>query len=95
MTLLTPRTNPNARTTTSVSSAPAAAYDTAAAAPDEAEISSLLQPPHDIEPAPLRVGHGFDIHRLVPLSEADQLVVIGGVVLDHEGHCLSLGRLRS
>lgn len=55
----------------------------AAAAAEEAEISSLLRPAYDIEPIPLRIGHGFDIHRMVPLPEAGQPVVIGGVVIDH------------
>ncbi|KAL7547209.1 hypothetical protein ACHAWF_010532 [Thalassiosira exigua] len=50
----------------------------------EAEISSLLRPSYDIEPIPLRIGHGFDIHRMVPLSEAGQPVVIGGVTIEHE-----------
>jgi 2-C-methyl-D-erythritol 2,4-cyclodiphosphate synthase len=48
-----------------------------------AEISSLLRPSYDIEPIPLRIGHGFDIHKMVPLSEAGQPVVIGGVTIDH------------
>ena len=50
----------------------------------EAEISSLLRPSYPIEPIPLRIGHGFDIHKMVPLSEAGQPVVIGGVIIDHE-----------
>jgi len=50
----------------------------------EAEISSILRPSYDIEPIPLRIGHGFDIHRMAPLSEAGQPVVIGGVVIDHK-----------
>lgn len=48
-----------------------------------AEISSLLRPSYDIEPIPLRIGHGFDIHKMVPLSEAGQPVVVGGVTIDH------------
>eukprot|EP00571_Detonula_confervacea_P013768 CAMPEP_0172299938 /NCGR_PEP_ID=MMETSP1058-20130122/2128_1 /TAXON_ID=83371 /ORGANISM="Detonula confervacea, Strain CCMP 353" /LENGTH=270 /DNA_ID=CAMNT_0013009559 /DNA_START=30 /DNA_END=842 /DNA_ORIENTATION=- len=51
---------------------------------EEAEISSLLRPSYKIEPIPLRIGHGFDIHKMVPLSEAGQPIVIGGVVIDHE-----------
>eukprot|EP00970_Alexandrium_tamarense_P009695 scaffold1942_cov197-Alexandrium_tamarense.AAC.27 len=50
----------------------------------EAEISSILRPSYAIESIPLRIGHGFDIHRMVPLEEAGQPVVIGGVVIDHE-----------
>ncbi|KAL3790539.1 hypothetical protein HJC23_007688 [Cyclotella cryptica] len=48
------------------------------------EISSILRPSYDIEPIPLRIGHGFDIHRMAPIEEAGQPVVIGGVVIDHE-----------
>lgn len=51
---------------------------------EEAEISGLLRPSYKIEPIPLRIGHGFDIHKMVPLSEAGQPVVIGGVIIDHE-----------
>lgn len=50
----------------------------------EAEISSILRPSYAIEPIPLRIGHGFDIHKMVPYEEAGQPVVIGGVVIDHE-----------
>jgi 2-C-methyl-D-erythritol 2,4-cyclodiphosphate synthase len=37
-----------------------------------------------VERLPLRIGHGFDIHRLAPLDEAGQPVVIAGVVIDHD-----------
>jgi 2-C-methyl-D-erythritol 2,4-cyclodiphosphate synthase len=43
----------------------------------------LLRPSYAIEKIPLRIGHGFDIHRMAPLAEAGQPVVIGGVVIDH------------
>jgi 2-C-methyl-D-erythritol 2,4-cyclodiphosphate synthase len=49
----------------------------------DSEISSLLRPPYEIEPIPLRIGHGFDIHRMVPYSEAGQPLIVGGVVIDH------------
>jgi 2-C-methyl-D-erythritol 2,4-cyclodiphosphate synthase len=49
----------------------------------DSEISSLLRPPYEIEPIPLRIGHGFDIHRMVPYSEAKQPLVVGGVIIDH------------
>lgn len=51
---------------------------------EEEEISSILRPSYPIEPLPLRIGHGFDIHRMVPLSEAGQPIIIGGVVITHE-----------
>ncbi|EEC48228.1 predicted protein [Phaeodactylum tricornutum CCAP 1055/1] len=40
----------------------------------------LLRPSYAIEKIPLRIGHGFDIHRMAPLAEAGQPVVIGGVL---------------
>ena len=61
----------------------AAAASAPAPADDDREISSLLRPPYEIEPIPLRIGHGFDIHRMVPYSEAKQPIVVGGVVIDH------------
>ncbi|KAL7474550.1 hypothetical protein ACHAW6_000522 [Cyclotella cf. meneghiniana] len=48
------------------------------------EISSILRPSYEIEPIPFRIGHGFDIHRMAPIEEAGQPVVIGGVVIDHD-----------
>lgn len=51
---------------------------------EEAEISAILRPSYPIEPIPLRIGHGFDIHKMVPLSEAGQPIVVGGVVIEHE-----------
>jgi len=65
-------------------SSPLYAADAATAVEEEEEISSILRPSYPIEPIPLRIGHGFDIHRMVPFEEAGQPVVIGGVVIDHE-----------
>lgn len=50
---------------------------------EKAEIDSLLRPSYNIERIPLRIGHGFDIHKMVPYEEAGQPVVIGGVTIDH------------
>lgn len=55
-----------------------------AAASDETSSDDILKPSYDIEPIPLRIGHGFDIHRMAPLEEAGQPVVIGGVVIPHK-----------
>uniref|UniRef100_A0A7S1UN79 2-C-methyl-D-erythritol 2,4-cyclodiphosphate synthase n=1 Tax=Grammatophora oceanica TaxID=210454 RepID=A0A7S1UN79_9STRA len=44
----------------------------------------LMKPAYEIEPIPVRIGHGFDIHRMAPLEEAGQPVVIGGVTVDHK-----------
>jgi hypothetical protein len=44
---------------------------------------SLLKPTYDIEAIPIRIGHGFDIHRMAPIQEAGQPVVIGGVEIIH------------
>ena len=61
----------------------AAAKDDEDDAVADSEISSLLRPPYEIEPIPLRIGHGFDIHRMVPYCEAKQPLVVGGVIIDH------------
>ena len=37
---------------------------------------SVLTPP--------RIGHGFAIHRMVPLREAEQPIIIGGYGITHE-----------
>lgn len=44
----------------------------------------LLKPAYDIEPITIRIGHGFDIHRMAPIEEAGQPVVIGGVEITHK-----------
>lgn len=55
----------------------------------------ILKPSYEIEPLPMRIGHGFDIHRMAPIDDAGQPVVIGGVTIDHKDqkvrHCLYLG----
>lgn len=50
----------------------------------ETETDDMLKPSYEIEPIPTRIGHGFDIHRLAPVEEAGQPVVIGGVVVTHK-----------
>ena len=50
----------------------------------------ILKPKYEIEPLSLRVGHGFDIHRMAPLEEAGQPVVIGGVTIPHKDQKVSL-----
>lgn len=52
----------------------------------------LLKPSYDIEPIPVRIGHGFDIHRMAPIEEAGQPVVIGGVTITHKDQ--KVGRRR-
>ena len=49
----------------------------------ETNTKDLLQPAYEVEKIPLRIGHGFDIHRMAPLPDAGQPIVIGGVVIDH------------
>ena len=43
----------------------------------------LLQPTYEIEKIPLRIGHGFDIHRMVPFAVAGQPIIVGGVEITH------------
>lgn len=59
----------------------------------------LLRPDYEIEKTAIRIGHGFDIHRMLPLEEAGQPVIIGGIVIEHtdqkwldvEGHYVEKG----
>mmetsp|Transcript_18795 Transcript_18795/g.26465 ORF Transcript_18795/g.26465 Transcript_18795/m.26465 type:complete len:246 (-) Transcript_18795:219-956(-) len=44
----------------------------------------ILKRNYEIEHLPIRIGHGFDIHRMAPLEEAGQPVVIGGVTITHK-----------
>ncbi|KAL3926682.1 MAG: hypothetical protein SGBAC_013376 [Bacillariaceae sp.] len=44
----------------------------------------LLNPSYEIAPLAIRIGHGFDIHRMAPLEEAKQPVIIGGVEITHK-----------
>jgi hypothetical protein len=55
----------------------------------------ILKPPYEIEPIPTRIGHGFDIHRMAPIEEAGQPIVIGGVVIPHSDQKVSWCSLRS
>lgn len=57
---------------------------------EEGDNDDILKPKYEIEPLPLRVGHGFDIHRMAPLEEAGQPVVIGGVTIPHKDQKVSL-----
>jgi 2-C-methyl-D-erythritol 2,4-cyclodiphosphate synthase len=47
------------------------------------QTDDLLKPSYDIETIPMRIGHGFDIHRMAPVEEAGQPIVIAGVKIDH------------
>ena len=49
----------------------------------------ILKPKYEIEPIPIRIGHGFDIHRMAPLEEAGQPIVIGGVEIPHKDQKVS------
>jgi len=63
------------------------ASSSSAAASSSSAISStddLLRPSYEIESIATRIGHGFDIHRMAPLKEAGQPVVIGGVEILHK-----------
>lgn len=47
------------------------------------DTDDLLKPSYDIEPLQVRIGHGFDIHRMAPIQDAGQPIVIGGVEITH------------
>eukprot|EP00536_Pseudo-nitzschia_multiseries_P006413 jgi/Psemu1/193010/e_gw1.135.77.1 len=74
-----------AGTTTATATATTCAKSTLTSLRSTAETSTddLLKPAYEIEPIALRIGHGFDIHRMAPLEEAGQPVVIGGVEIPH------------
>ena len=59
---------------------PSTSTDTSESSPST---DDLLQPSYDVEKIPLRIGHGFDIHRMVPFDVAGQPIVIGGVEITH------------
>ena len=48
------------------------------------ETDDILKPKYEIESIPIRIGHGFDIHRMSPIEEAGQPVIIGGVEITHK-----------
>jgi len=49
-----------------------------------ATADDVLSPSYEIEPVTIRIGHGFDIHRMSPIEQAGQPVVIGGVTIEHK-----------
>ena len=49
----------------------------------------ITNPSYEIEQIPVRIGHGFDIHRMAPIEEAGQPVVIGGVEIPHKDQKVS------
>lgn len=51
--------------------------------PSQSSADLAVSPSYPIERLPLRIGHGFDIHRLAPLSKAGQPLVISGVTITH------------
>ncbi|MGV1097794.1 2-C-methyl-D-erythritol 4-phosphate cytidylyltransferase [Thiovibrio sp. JS02] len=48
--------------------------------PDDLRIAEALLMNNPVTPARLRIGHGFDAHRLVP----DRALVLGGLTIPHE-----------
>ena len=69
-----------------VRSPPSTTYSFLAAFTADVDVDAddILKPSYEIEPLPFRIGHGFDIHRMAPLEEAGQPVVIGGVEIPHK-----------
>jgi 2-C-methyl-D-erythritol 2,4-cyclodiphosphate synthase len=60
-----------------------ATWSSSAPETSSSSAEDLLKPSYEIEKIPVRIGHGFDIHRMAPLEEAGQPVVIGGVEIAH------------
>jgi 2-C-methyl-D-erythritol 2,4-cyclodiphosphate synthase len=48
-----------------------------------ASAEDLLKPTYEVEPIGIRIGHGFDIHRMAPIADAGQPLIIGGVEITH------------
>jgi hypothetical protein len=57
---------------------------TTSSSADATETTDLTRPDYEIEAIALRIGHGFDIHRMAPIEEAGQPIVIGGVTIPHK-----------
>nr|AYV97152.1 2-C-methyl-D-erythritol 2,4-cyclodiphosphate synthase [Haslea ostrearia] len=60
------------------------AYSTRLSSAAASTADDLVKPAYEIEPIPVRIGHGFDIHRMAPIQDAGQPVVIGGVTITHK-----------
>lgn len=56
------------------------------------DTDDLLKPAYDIEVLPIRIGHGFDIHRMAPIQDAGQPLVIAGVEITHKDQKVSADR---
>lgn len=65
----------------SSSSSSSSSIEQSDAITDDDNMSPL--PSYEMEPLPIRIGHGFDIHRMAPLEHAGQPLVIGGVTIPH------------
>jgi len=81
--------SPNAHTNTRnhhgerVRRIPGRFWSTAASSSSSDTADDDLKPKYEVEPIPLRIGHGFDIHRMAPIGDAGQPIVIAGVTIDH------------
>lgn len=63
---------------------------TASGTEESATMQDLTRPDYTIEPLAVRIGHGFDIHRMAPIEEAGQPIVIGGVTVTHQDQKVSV-----
>jgi len=73
----------SSRTTTTTTTEATPSIDTTTTTTDTGGFDELLRPSYKIEPIPTRIGHGFDIHRMAPIDDAGQPIIIGGVVIPH------------
>ncbi|OEU23730.1 2-C-methyl-D-erythritol 2,4-cyclodiphosphate synthase [Fragilariopsis cylindrus CCMP1102] len=73
--------NSNAKSTTTTTTT--SIWESSAATTTNNSDDDLLHPSYEIEPISIRIGHGFDIHRMAPIEEAGQPIIIGGVVIPH------------
>jgi hypothetical protein len=76
------RGSSNAKTTTTTTTT--SIWESTTTTTPTTNSDDLLHPSYEIEPISIRIGHGFDIHRMAPIEEAGQPIVIGGVVIPHK-----------
>lgn len=83
-------TSSSLRSATESSATESASSSSASSSSTSGEEAALLSPNYEIEPIAVRIGHGFDIHRMAPIQEAGQPIVIAGVEITHKDQKVGL-----
>lgn len=91
-------TSSSLRSATESSATESASSSSASSASSSSSTSGeeavLLSPNYEIEPIAVRIGHGFDIHRMAPIQEAGQPIVIAGVEITHTDQKVGISTCR-